>query len=68
MPDLQEIIRRDALNDIIKDIKLMKKACYSDNFGGILDCENCKNQKICNAIFGAATPKFILNELKECNK
>lgn len=64
MPDLQAI-RREALNDIIKDLKVMKTVCYPDNFGGILDCENCKNQKICNAIFGAATPKFILNEVKE---
>ena len=64
MPDLQGI-RREALNDIIKDLKVMKKVCYTDKFGGILDCENCKNQKICSAIFGAATPKFILNELKE---
>ena len=64
MPDLQAI-RKEALNDIIKDIKVMKKVCYPDNFGSILDCENCKSKKICNAIFGAATPKFILNELKE---
>lgn len=64
MPDLQDI-RREALNEIIKNIKVMTKACYPNNFRGILDCENCKNQKICNAIFGAATPKFILNELKE---
>ena len=64
MPDLQGI-RRETLKDVIKDLKVMKQVCYPDNFGCILDCENCESKEICNAIFGAATPKFILNELKE---
>lgn len=64
MADLQGI-RKEALKDLINDLKVMNKVCYSDNFGGLLDCENCESRKICNAIFGASTPKFILNILKE---
>ena len=61
MPDLQGI-RREALKDIVKDLKVMKQVCYPYEETGI-DCKNCESYALCDNIFGGATPKMILEVL-----
>lgn len=58
-----EGIKREALSDIIKDLKVISKAC--DPLGTGTNCDNCTNQKICDIIFKISTPKGILADLKK---
>lgn len=64
MPDLQGI-RREALKDIINDLKVMKVVCYPADDNENVDCSHCESYKLCNSILGATTPKMILDRLKE---
>lgn len=64
MPDLQGI-RREALTDVINDIKVMEQVCYSGKKYENVDCEDCTSYGICHVVFDAKTPKLILGKLKE---
>ena len=63
MSDLQGI-RREALKDIINDLKVMEQVCYPDDDEWI-DCRHCENYELCSTIFATTTPKQILDKLKE---
>lgn len=66
----KEAIKKEALNDILKDIKVLMKVCYNseqtkeeiEKYGYWGDCGKCESYLLCNRLFGKRMPHDLLKD------
>lgn len=66
----KEAIKREALNDILTDIKVLMKVCYNqeqtkeeiEQYGYQSYCSTCESYPLCNKLFGLKIPHELLKD------
>lgn len=66
----KEAIKKEALNDILLDIKVLMKVCYNSEqteeeiaqYGYWADCSICESYLLCDKLFGRKMPHDLLKD------
>ena len=66
----KEAIKKEALNDIIKDITVLMKVCYNqeqtqeeiEQYGYLTTCSTCESYFLCDKLFGRKMPHDLLKD------
>lgn len=66
----KEAIKKEALNDILKDIKVLMKVCYNseqtneeiEQYGYQACCSTCESYPLCTKLFGLKMPHNLLKD------